>query len=117
MDSERKISVMKKYKPFLRILKAFDRGNFRNRNSDILMKNLFFSFCMACVLFCHISTIGVIFWGFFDDKFELQKIAPAVPIGTSGVLIVLTLTSLVLRKDKIEKTINHLQQLVDKREL
>lgn len=117
MDCEREIRVMNEYKPFLRILKAFDRGNFHIRNSGIQFKNVFFTFCVTCVLFCHISIVIAIFWSFFDDKFKLKKIVPAVPYATSGILIVLTLSSLVLRSDKIGTTFNHIQQLVDKREI
>lgn len=117
MDDEREIRVLNGFKPFLRILKAFDRGIFRTRNSDNLIKNVFFTFCVACVLICHISIAIVIFWSFFDDKFKIEKIASSVPIGTCAVLILLTFSSLVLRRETIGKTINRLQQFVEKRKL
>lgn len=114
MDSARKIHVMNKFRPYLRILQAYNCSNFCNKTSSDLRKSGLFAFSVTIVTIIHISVVSMCARDIYDDKFALNKLGATLPMCTSGVQVVLTLIALIWKNPLICRVIDHLQRIVQK---
>lgn len=116
MDSSREIHVMRKFKPYLHCLQAYNRANFQHNTSEAKLKNVLFAAFVTfnSIMFALMPCMCT--WCMYDDKFALSMIVSLLPIFTSSIQIMLTMVALLSKNQLISQVLDHLYGIVEKRE-
>lgn len=118
MDSHsRKICIFKEFRPFLRLLTAYNRNNFRHQNPRRNMHSVFYALFTTLLIPLLPLLIILGFWYLFENGSDSRKIIVGFPVIISIVLTALTFIALVVKNRRISETINEMQKMVNQRKL
>lgn len=108
--------VLKEYRPYLRILAAFNAGNFHAKRLRPLIGNIRYAVCVA-VMFVSMAALAILsYWHCMENESNVDILSDSLPVIMSLSQMLLTHVSLMLRNRLIHATVEHLQGIVDERE-
>lgn len=115
MNNTKKVHVLNDFKPYLPILQAYNRDQFRQHDLRSIFRSVFHALCASIIILC-IPIIAVLYaWYEIENGFELKHVAAAVPMVLSVVHMQVTFISLVWENRQISETIQQLQTMVNGR--
>lgn len=110
-----KIDIISEYRPFLRILKAFNINNYRYNDRRLCRSNLLILLYTVTLATAEILEFILGVWHFFDHGFILKKIASALPLLISSVQVLSSYATLSLKNHEIDQVLENLQNTIDAR--
>lgn len=110
-----RVDIISEYRPFLRILKAFNIDNYRNNDRHIFWNNLLILLFTITLATAEILEFVLGVWHFFDHGFILRKIANALPLLISSVQVLSSYATLSMKNHEIQRVLDNLQETIDKR--
>lgn len=107
------VHVLKEFRPYLRILNAFNFENFQKPDGIQIVTNVIYATLVGLftISTCLILSLG--YWNFIDTHFQMDIISTTLPVLLTILQIVFTQLSLTLRSRLITETIHHFQEVVD----
>lgn len=110
------LRVFDKFGPFLRLLGAYNRGNFRDSiNWRRRLQNVGFA-SYASVMLIAFPLFGIlIVWLLIENDLAWRRCAIALPLMISLFQVALTFIALMIKNRSIEVIFSQLQQVVDDR--
>lgn len=117
MSDISKKSILNEFKPYFRIINAFNPEHFHGRDWRALLFSGFFAFCL--VLFVCLVPIYIILgsWYLLENESDLVEIAVTVPILATLLQMELTFVALIMENHTIIETMDRLQRVIDQRKL
>lgn len=116
MDS-RAIRVLNTFRPFILLLNAFNRDNFRHNNRRSNLISVFYLFAVI-VLFISVPAVVILcIWYLIENEADFEEYIITLPAICSLVQMELTLCALILKCHIIIEMINRLQAIIERRKL
>lgn len=106
------ITVMVEFKPFLRMLKAFNSDNFRQHNFAALIGNIFHTLRVTALFVALIMEMVLGYWFCVDYDYGMDKVARAFPIDLCILQTIVSSGSLMSQNQVMGETIERLQGIV-----
>lgn len=116
MGSSREIHVMRRFTPFLHCLQAYNGTNFQHKTSEVKLKNILFAVFVTFEAATYAYSTTMCAWCVYDDKFALSTIEISLPMLASGVQMVVTMIALTSKNHLISRVLDHLHEIIQKRE-
>lgn len=116
MNIFNKIHVLNAFKPFLRVLKAYNRANFQHHDWHYIRRSVFCALCASLAIVCIPIYIVMAIWYWIEFGFELKQSIATVPLVFSFLYVEVACIALVYKSHQISVTIQRLQILIDRRE-
>lgn len=116
MNIFNKIYVLNEFKPLLRVLKSYNRDNFRHRGWYYTLKSVLYALCTSVLILCTPLNIIMSFWYLTEVEYEVEHLVAALASAISYVYLEVAFTALVYKNEQIGETIWRLQTLIDRRE-
>lgn len=115
MVTVQKSTVFKEYRPYHRILAAFNPDNYNEKPLYQKLRNVCFAMCVAAVLITIAFLIILSCWRCVEN-ISIEIVALALPLELTFTQFLLTQISLMVKNGLIRATIENLQKTVDQRE-
>lgn len=115
MSNLNDMSVLIELGPLFRILDAYNRDNFRHRNWRSILHSVFYAFVASAIITLFFGWMALLTWYLVDNTDNVKMFIVAVPVLVTSFQLQLTLIELVLKSRTIAKTIEQLQQAINKR--
>lgn len=113
MSKFNKIHVLKEFKPYLRLIKAFNLDNFRNTgNRHRILNSVFDAFATSSIIFSIPIFLILGVWYLIENDADLRKISVALPILISILWMWLIFIALMAQNRIIRDIIDQLQRVV-----
>lgn len=110
-----RILVFSEFRPYLRILSAFNIDNFCGKDLSLIGKHILLVFWLLILVISMISVAVLSYWNCVDTGLTMDKLGFTLPIVLSIVQTLLTHMSLSLNNCLISEAIEFLQFAVDER--
>lgn len=113
MVNRQQLCALHAFRPYLRLLKAFDcehytRHNWRSlRALDVL--------AVAAGVTLLITTTALAFWKIADVHYDMHIFLTSLPVIVSMIQVILTFLPLMLKCRKVDVAIQHLQAVISYR--
>lgn len=111
-----RFNLLQKFEPFLRLLKAYDVNNFTSGD----WRSLFSSASDVLPVTLGTTTLIIftflMIWNSIENDADASELALSLPIVTSLLLAELIIVEMVCNNDIITRTIERLQEAVDRRQ-
>lgn len=105
-----KICVLYAFRPYLRLLKAFNFDNFRHNN---WFQSVFYAICLILLIFLVLVLIVLGFWYLIEIDAGLRKAVVSLPILFSLMQMEIAFISMVANNSTISKMVDGLQTVID----
>lgn len=115
MANEQMTTVFAEYRPYLRILEAFNAENFGSQDQRRTITNVRYAVCVAALFMSSASLSILSYWHCMENGLSVDILSDAMPIILSLVQLQLTQISLMAKNRVIRATIESLQNTVDQR--
>lgn len=110
-----KIHVLSDFGPYLRILKAYNRDNFRNHDWRHIFRSVFDALCASLIIIC-IPVVAILYtWYLIENGIEVKHLVAALPMSLSVIQMLVTFLALLHKNHRISETLQQLRILVDQR--
>lgn len=117
MATVQELIVLQEYRPYQRILEAFNSEQFRNKGSRRKLHNVCSAACVIA-MFSTLAALAVLaYWYFMENGFDINIISASLSAELLYIQLLLTQIALTARNRLIRATIEDLQKVVDEREL
>lgn len=113
MDNSNKIIVLHKFQPYLRLIQALNLVNFH----QFTAKCVYHAFYTSVILLLSPIFATLAIWHLSESNVGLEKIVAPLPILFGLLQMEVTFIALLTMNNTINETINHLEIIVDQREL
>ena len=117
MDNSTKIRVLKEFRPYLRLFKAYNCDNFRYREGRFIRRGVFDAFCTSFIITLLSSHIIFDIWYIVDHHTELKIVATLFPLSMTSLQKILSLIAMLVKNGTITELMDQLQRVVDHRKL
>lgn len=118
MNNQPELCVLSAFRPFLRILNAFNSDSFHsdnNKNSWFIRSSVFCAFGAILIGAAIFNYFVLIAWYLFENGANLEKCMIAVPILVTLLQLELTFIALVGKNTIITETIEQLHGVINQR--
>lgn len=115
MEKHRDIRILSEFRPYLRLLTAYDRNHYRQRNSGRTLRSLYYPIATTSVVFGIPFMVILAVWHVIDNGGNLGMITVALPVQTSIIQMEITFISLMMKSRTISKTFDKIQEIIDRR--
>lgn len=116
MEKKKKIVVLRELRQILWIITPYNRENFQVSHRKTLWRNIAvmvgYSFCL--VMFALLLVTGA--WSCADCNYDIKESSLPVSVTVSIVQMIGMYISFAVNNRKISRMIDHLQEIIDKRE-
>lgn len=116
MPNSIKIRVLVEYDPYLRLLAAFNRGQFHHSNRRDFLRSVLCAFVAIMFLIIIPLYIILIAWFVIENGVEWKKCAVAIPLVAAVLQMSITFIVMIIRNHAVSDVIDGLQQVIDQRE-
>lgn len=116
MATKQPLTVLKEYRPYQRMMEAFNGHNFSDKSYRKLIGNICYMACDAALLVTLTGFLLLSFWYCVEDDSNMVIISAGMPVILTISQLLLGYLSLVMRNHLIRAIIDRLQDLIDKRE-
>lgn len=113
MRNSREIRVLNAFRPFLRLLTAFNRNHFRHNNWRSIVRSVFYAFGAMVAVIANSAWIVLLAWYLFETEAELKKFVVAIPMLVTLLQIKLTFIALMMEHRTITETIDQLHRVIN----
>lgn len=110
-----KIVVLNENKPFLCLLKAYNRDNFHWYNCRAIIMSGIHAFGVIAIILLLPTYILLIVWQLIDKGADFRAFAVGLPLIITFLQIELSLIALIVKNRTIIETIIRIQSMVDRR--
>lgn len=117
MAVEQEFLVLKEYRPYQRILEAFNSENFHGKNPKEIVINILYALCFTAIFVAMAALAILSCWYCMEIEFNIGILSITLPIVLSLVQLLLIHSSLIWKNRLIRTTIDHLQEMIDRRKL
>lgn len=114
MNKTIKIHVLSEFRPFLRLLKAYNRTDFQHHDWRCILRYTFDVICATTIICSTPCFALLVIWYLIENGVDLKKIVVAVPIVITLVQTVFSSISLVSSTTRMDKMIDQMQTMVDR---
>lgn len=112
------IRVWSAFKPFLRILNAYNCDKFRyGTRWRFNSQNVFYAFSSTMMVFLLLATIILLVWHLIEINVSLENYLVELPIAISILQMEVIFITLLLKNRIITTTIQRLQGIIDQRKI
>lgn len=115
MANEQMATIFTEYRPYLRILEAFNAENFDSQDHRRTIASVRYAVCVAALFMSSASLAMLSYWHCMENGLAVDILSDAMPIILSLVQLQLTQISLMGKNREIRATIEGLQNTVDQR--
>lgn len=115
MTNSRKIHIFSEFKPFLRVITAFNSENFHDRYWRGNLHNITYAFVSAFINLLLFIVNSLAIWYLIEIGDNFKKLFVASPSAMGLLQMQITSITMILKNRKIHATFERLQQLVDHR--
>lgn len=113
MSNFNEIRVLHKFQPYLHLIQAYNHKN----NQEPAFRRVYHAFCTTVILLLSPIFASMAIWHLVESDVGLEKIVVALPILFGLLQMEVTFIALLAMNNTINHTINHIQVIVDQREL
>lgn len=115
MENYTKIRILNKFKPFHRILKAYNCNNFHFHNWRSIFRSIFHAFCVAIIFMILPIWIVLIVWHLIENSDDFKVIVAGLPIVITIAQADLAFIALIVENGTIVEIMNRIQEVIDRR--
>lgn len=116
MLNSNKVPVLDEFRPYLRLIKAYNRKNFRQTAWDTLLRSIWCALCETVLILALCLFILLSVWYLLENGSNLSKIAVALPLTLSTVQTLTISIALIMKNGVISETIDQLGNIINRRE-
>lgn len=116
-NSRQTIQVLQAFQPFRRFLTIFNADNFREKDPNLLIRNIFTAICQ--LLLYSILAVSYISDGLYcyENSFDMRMAAQQIAVFFVCIQIFATYLSIFRKRDLVNSSIQTLQKFVDERKM
>lgn len=107
--------VLSAFRPFLRLLNAFNRDHFCYKDCCSKLRSVFYVICATMMVLLIAVVIIFAFWYLIEINASMKSFFVSLPILFSTLQMGLTFIALLLTNSTITNTVNRLQELIVQR--
>lgn len=116
MADEEEFTVLAEYRPYQRILEAFNGDNFRHKSRHQLIEHARYAVCVAFILAAMFAFAALSFWNLRDIEFDVKIVSFSMPIILTITQMLITHVALMRKSRAIRAAMVRLQETVVERE-
>lgn len=109
-------AILKEYRPYQRILEAFNGQHFRDHSYRHTVQNVRYAACVSAMLMSMVAVLVLCCWYCVETEFDVKMLSFSVPVILSLMQMLLTHFALMRKNCSIHATVEHLQQVIHERE-
>lgn len=115
MDNLQEIHVLAKFRPFLRLIEAFNSETLRHRSWYLDLLGICYVLCATIMLFIIPLIVILIVWYLIESGGEMRISVALIPIAISVVQFYLTFVALIVNNRIMSEAIDQIQEAVSRR--
>lgn len=116
MENSRKICILEQFRPYLRLLEAYNPKHFHHPDWLHFLHSVSYALC-ATAMVVHLPLVASLaIWYLIEVPVDLKMFVVQVPIQCCALQILIALLALLAKASNITETINRIQDLINQRE-
>lgn len=116
VENSTKIQILNEYRPYLRLLKAYNVDNFRqNGQRQNYYRSVFDAFFTTFIIVIMSSHLLFDIWYIIDYHTDLKKVVTLFPLTMTTLQIWVSFIAFLLKNGTITEMIDRLQSVVEQR--
>lgn len=117
MENSKKIHILTEFKPYIRLIEAFNHENFNNSNWHDTILSVFYAFCAISTIILAPTVALSLFWRCAENNFDFTIFVVTIPLLISSLQVDSIFIALMWKNHIVHDTIERVQKLVDRRKL
>lgn len=110
-----KVHALTAFKPFFRLLTAFDSRNFVKIGWLRWVQNICFAFGVTVLITFLPTSIVLVIWALIDKNDALQNVVVAAPLLITILQLFIKIVILTNKHGEVSATLEQLQRVIDQR--
>lgn len=116
MENPKKTRALEHFRPYLRLLEAYNSEHFHHRDWRSLLCRISYALCATAMVLLLPIYVSLAIWHLIETSVDLKTFVAQIPIQYSLLQMTVILTTLVAKNRTIAETLTKLQHLIDQRE-
>lgn len=117
MENAKKIHILTEFKPYFRLIEAFNHENFNNSDWHDIILSVFYAFCAISTIILVPTVALLLFWRCAENDFDFIIFVVTIPLLISSLQVDSIFIALMWKSHIVHETIECVQKLVDRRKL
>lgn len=115
MPQIKQIHILRKFEPFLRLLKAYNANSSAYPSWRSLLPRVGYAFCATLMNASLTTVIVLIAWNLIENNADTNTFVVALPIVSSLLMTELMFVAMMAKSGTVTETIDRLQTVIDRR--
>lgn len=116
MNVTREIRVLNAFRPYFRLMTAYNSEHFRSTHLRHIRRSIFYAIFSTTMIVTLIILSVFIAWYLGENEAKLKRFVVSLPMIFTLMQMVLTFIGMMLTNHTTSETINQIQRVVDQRE-
>lgn len=117
MENSKKIHILNEFRPYLRLIEAFNHEHFNDTDWHGIKSSVFYAFCAVLTILLAPTVALLLFWRCAENNFDFIIFVVTIPLLISSLQVDSIFIALMWKSPIVNETIERVQKLVDRREL